>query len=243
MLKYMNWGPLPLTKQEEDVAELLSTVCSGTGLSNTTMNKLLQLWNKKNGEGSLPSSEETCWKIMAEAHSRMTAHLKPKTITVAIPVEVQNLLYEPMATISWTFWNPCDLLIRLLTMGPLAAIPGAFALFPEESEVLDDFCHGDKMKRIFGALPRHTSCLSSILFFDEINRDQKGYATGDGAIVVGAFYNKEARNSTYAKASIGTFPKLPIPKVTHVCIAVLTPLHNACVQIPTFQRVSSSSFI
>ncbi len=47
MFKYMNWGPLPLTKQEEDVAELLSTICCGTGLSNTTMNKLLQLWNKK----------------------------------------------------------------------------------------------------------------------------------------------------------------------------------------------------
>jgi hypothetical protein len=118
-------------------------------------------------------------------------------------------------------------------MGPLAAIPGAFALFPEESDVLDDFCHGDKMKRIFAALPRNTSCLSSILFFDEINRDQKGYETGDGAIVVGAFFNKEARNSTYAKASIGTFPKLPIPKVTHVCFAVCTPLRNACTQIAT----------
>ena len=47
MLKYINWGPLPLTKQEEDVAELLSTVCSGTGMSDTTMNKLLQLWTKK----------------------------------------------------------------------------------------------------------------------------------------------------------------------------------------------------
>ena len=233
MLKYINWGPLPLTKQEEDVAEFLSTVCGGTGMSDTTMNKLLKLWNKKNGEGSLPSSEETCWKIMAEAHSRMTAHLEPKTVTVAIPVEVQKLLYGPMETISWTFWNPCDLLIRLLTMGPLAAIPGAFALFPEESEVLDDFCHGDKMKRIFAALPRNTSCLSSILFFDEINRDQKGYETGDGAIVVGAFFNKEARNSTYAKASIGTFPKLPIPKVTHVCFAVCTPLRNACTQIAT----------
>jgi hypothetical protein len=124
----------------------------------------------------------------ATAHSRMTAVLIPRTITVAIPVEVQNLLYEPMATITWTFWNPIELLIRLLTMGPLAAMPGAFAIFPEDSEFLDDFCHGDKMKRIFAALPRHTSCLSSILFFDEINRDQKGYATGDGAIVVGAFF-------------------------------------------------------
>jgi len=94
MLKYINWGPLPLTKQESDVAEFLSTVCSGTGMSDTTMNKLLKLWNKQHGEGSLPSSEETCWHIMAETHSRMTADLEPKTVTVAIPVEVQKLLYD-----------------------------------------------------------------------------------------------------------------------------------------------------
>ncbi len=70
------------------------------------------------------------------------------------------------------------------------------------------------MKRIFAAIPKNISALSSILFFDEINRDQKGYATGEGAIMVGAFFNKDARNSTYAKASFGTFPKLNIPKVS-----------------------------
>jgi hypothetical protein len=216
MLKYINWGPLRLTQQEEDVAEFLSTVCNGTGMSDTSMNKLLLFWNKKNSQTTIPSHQETCWDIMATAHSRMTAVLKPRTVTVAIPVEVQKLLYEPISTFSWTFWNPCELLIRLLTMGPLAAMPGAFALFPEDSDSLDDFCHGDKMKRVFAALPRHTSCLISILFFDEINRDQKGYATGDEAIVIGAFFNKQARNSTYAKASIGTFAKLPIPKVRNV---------------------------
>ncbi len=99
-------------------------------------------------------------------------------------------------------------------MGPLSAPRSAFALFPVKSEYLDDFCHGDKMKRIFAAILKNTCAfLSSILFFDEINRDQKGYATGEGAIVVGAYFNKNARNSTYAKASFGTFPKLNIPKV------------------------------
>lgn len=69
------------------------------------------------------------------------------------------------------------------------------------------------MNRIFNAIPKNTCALSAILFFDEINRDQKGFVTGEGAVVVGAFFNKEARESTYAKASFGTFPKLPIPKV------------------------------
>jgi hypothetical protein len=69
------------------------------------------------------------------------------------------------------------------------------------------------MKRIFAALPKNTSALSCILFFDALYLDQKGYSSGEGAIVVGAFFNKEARNSTYAKASFGTFPELNVPKV------------------------------
>ncbi len=35
--------------------------------------------------------------------------------------------------------------------------------------------------------------------------------TGE-AIVVGGFFSKEARESSYAKVNIGTFPKLPIRK-------------------------------
>ena len=213
IVQYMHWGPLPLTQQEADVAEFLSTVTGGVGMSEASTNKLLKFWIKKNGPGSLPASEETCWNVMESAHERMTASVQRRSVTVQIPNEVQELLYERMECITWEFWNPCELLIRMLTMGPLSAQPSVFALFPVESEYLDDFCHGDKMKRIFAAIPRNTSCLSSVLYFDEINRDQKGYATGDGAIVVGAFFNKEARNSTYAKASFGTFPKLNIPKV------------------------------
>jgi hypothetical protein len=39
-----------------------------------------------------------------------------------------------------------------------------------------------------------------------------GFVTGEGAIVLGGFFSKEARESSYAKVSIGTFPKLPIRK-------------------------------
>ncbi len=149
----------------------------------------------------------------------MAASLERRSVIVTIPKAVQALMFEPMETITWEFWNPCEVLIRLMTMGPLSAIPSAFALFPVDSEYLDDFCHGEKMKRIFAASPRHTSALSSIMYFDELYLDEKGYVSGEGVIVVGAFFNKEARNSTYAKASFGTFPSL-IPKVfiLRVCL-------------------------
>jgi hypothetical protein len=224
IVRYMNWGPLPLTHEKADVAEFLSTVTGGVGMSEASTNKLLKLWIRKNGPGSLPATEETCWEVIEWAHERMTGNLERRTVTVEIPPKVHALLYEGLQSITWEFWNPCELLIRMLTMGPLSAQQSAFALFPVESEYLEDFCHGDKMKRIFAAIPKNTCALSSILFFDKINRDQKGYATGEGAIVVGAFFNKDARYSTYAKASFGTFPKINIPKVAFI---------SACSVVPT----------
>jgi hypothetical protein len=213
VLKYIDWGPLQLSPEESIVARFLAKMSCGMGTSTNMVEGMLDFMHKTNPNCTMPKSVEKCWEIIENAHSRMTAPFKRRSITVSIPKEVQALLFEPMETLTWEFWNPCEILIRMATMGPLSANPKAFALFPVESMHLDDFCHGEKMKRIFNAIPQDTCALSAILFFDEINRDQKGFVTGEGAVVVGAFFNKEARESTYAKASFGTFPKLPIPKV------------------------------
>ena len=213
VLKYIDWGPLQLSPEESIVAQFLARMSCGMGTSTNMVEGMLDFMHKTNPNCTMPKSVEKCWEIIENAHSRMTAPFKRRSITVSIPKEVQALLFEPMETLTWEFWNPCEILIRMATMGPLSANPKAFALFPVESMHLDDFCHGEKMKRIFNAIPLDTCALSAILFFDEINRDQKGFVTGEGAVVVGAFFNKEARESTYAKASFGTFPKLPIPKV------------------------------
>jgi hypothetical protein len=50
-----------------------------------------------------------------------------------------------------------------------------------------------------------------LFFFYEINRDQKGFNTGDGAIVVGGFFRAQIRESTDAKVPFGTFPKVHFP--------------------------------
>jgi hypothetical protein len=92
MLKYINWGPLPLSEEEKDVAEFLSTMTSGVGVSNNKINKILKLWNKKKGAGSLPGSEWKCWQIIEDAHARMTAPLEKRSVTVEIPLAVQALL-------------------------------------------------------------------------------------------------------------------------------------------------------
>jgi hypothetical protein len=42
--------------------------------------------------------------------------------------------------------------------------------------------------RIYEAIPQGTAALSSVLFFDEINRDSKGFVSADGVIIVGGFF-------------------------------------------------------
>jgi hypothetical protein len=81
------------------------------------------------------------------------------------------------------------------------------------SDTLADLCDGARYARIQATLPIGTSALTSILFFDEIQRDEKGFVSGEGIIIVGGFFSKDARESSYAKVSLGTFPKLGVSKV------------------------------
>ena len=38
------------------------------------------------------------------------------------------------------------------------------------------------------------AALTSVLFFDEINRDSKGFVSADGVIIVGGFFNRCTRS-------------------------------------------------
>ena len=123
---------------------------------------------------------------------------------------------SPMEEICFEFFDPTDMLVRLLVCGPLGARAENGAFFPETSDLLFDFCHGARLLRMHNSTPPGAAVLTAVIFFDEINRDQKGFATGDGAIIVGGFFRQRVRESTYAKTSLGTFPPVPLPKVTSV---------------------------
>jgi hypothetical protein len=103
--------------------------------------------------------------------------------------------------------------VRLLVLSPVGAREENLAFFPEASDTLHDYCHGDRLRRIHEALPEGSAALTAVLFFDEINRDAKGFASGDGAIVVGGFFRQRVRESTYSKAQLGTFPQVSFPEV------------------------------
>jgi hypothetical protein len=143
----------------------------------------------------------------------MSGPLQRKRCVYPIPRDVQELMSTRADSVNFDFLDPTDALARILIMSPLAADAKNLSLFPTTNDAYDDFSDGERLHRIQAALPTGAAALTSILFFDEINRDEKGFATGDGVIIVGGFFNKHARESSYAKASIGTFPSVSFPKV------------------------------
>jgi hypothetical protein len=110
---------------------------------------------------------------------------------VDVPLDVQRLMSVPTSTITFRHVDPTEALVRMLVVGPLAADMGNLQFFPRQgSDFYDDYADGGRMARIQQALPSGTAALSSVLFFDKINRDKKGFNSGEGAIIVGGFFTR-----------------------------------------------------
>ena len=152
--------------------------------------------------------------FIMQAHATITRPRQLEECVFPVPANIQKLMCQPQSNVTFRFTNPTEAMVRLLACSPLAADAKNLALFPEDSDVLDDYCNGGRMKRIHNALPHGSAALTAVLFFDELNQDQKGYATSEGAILVGGFFRRVCRESTYAKTSLGAFPGLDFPKTS-----------------------------
>ena len=161
--------------------------------------------------------------LPTQAHADITAPIRTVKGRVPIPLDIQGLLVVRKTYVEYEFFYPTDVLMRMLLLSPLAADPTNLCFWPRDSPQYEDYCDGARLARITAALPPGTAALTSILFFDKINRDVKGFETGDGGIVVGGFFTRAARESTYAKSHFITFAKLNLPKVLylHFCLYYL----------------------
>jgi hypothetical protein len=224
--QYCDWGNVHLSEGGRQILRFLSAAFCGSGASTRTAQAMLNFTHSINGSCyALPATIKQCWKYVARQHAAMTRPRKVVKCTYPVPPSIQLLMTEPMATITMEFVDPTEALVRLLVCSPLAKHRANMAFFPEPSAYYDEFCTGERMKRIHNCLPPGSAALTGVIFFDEINQDKKGFATGEGAIIVGFFFRKDARESTYAKASIGTFPGVRFPKVwgllTHLAYYIL----------------------
>jgi hypothetical protein len=125
-------------------------------------------------------------------------------------IKVQELMTRPAKTVTFKFIDPTDALVRLLLLSPLAANEDNLSFVPRDGLYYADFHDGARMRRIHEELPAGAVALTSVLFFDEIELDKKGFITGDGVVLTGGFFNKKARESLFAKYSLGTIPTIDV---------------------------------
>ena len=117
---------------------------------------------------------------------------------------------RPAKTVTFKFIDPTDALVRLILLSPLAANEDNLSLIPRDRSYYADFHDGDRMRRIHEELPAGAVALTSVPFFDEIELDKKGFITGDGVVLMGGFFTKKARESLFAKYSLGTIPTIDV---------------------------------
>ena len=132
----------------------------------------------------------------------------------------------PVPTVKFTFTDPTDAMVRLLLLGPLGANEDNLSFFPREGEHYTDFHDGERLRRIHEQMPEGAAALTSVLFFDEINLDQKGYTTADGVLLMAGFFTHKARESLHAKYSLGTLPSIMVSRVNAKKVVVTTFLRR-----------------
>ena len=97
------------------------------------------------------------------------------TVEFPVPLYVQELMSVPTPLLTFKFLDPVECLIRLLTAGPLSANMDNLAFAPRRNYgFYEDFVDGERLHRIYAALQPGAAALTSVLFFDSINRDKKG---------------------------------------------------------------------
>ena len=215
---FKDWGGMPSDYRLIETLKFMRAVCAKGGSSTVHARSIVRYCRRSSNRlaNLLPKTIRTCWQRIAVAHRELSGPLTIITQTTNIPQGIQDLMCNPQDTVSFSFVDPTEALVRLLLFSPLAANSANVALNYEPGESFNDYCNGDRWKRVQEALPVGASALACVIFFDGILMDAKGYSTSEGAIIVGGNFRKKARESTYAKSSLGTFPGLKFVKVRQI---------------------------
>jgi hypothetical protein len=147
-----------------------------------------------------------------------------KTKTFTIPENVRQYLVDTnQKTITFQYTDPIHAMVSMLHFNPLAADEENLCFTYEKSRYYDDFCNGDRMKRIqvsstgyFRVSVESTCSMHACHLF----RGVGGY----GVTVFRRFRNGGLEGSIHAKAGEGS-SKTSFESLVIAPRAVVVPLH------------------
>ena len=80
----------------------------------------------------------------------------------------QFLTDTSLEEVTFQYLDPIHALVSMLHFNPLAADWDNLCFTYEESDVYNDLCNGDRMKRIQESISKGTAQLNAVMYFDGI---------------------------------------------------------------------------
>ena len=155
---------------------------------------------------------ETNWNFVNATHERLTQNRGRRTTNFAVPLEIQALMGpDPQKEIKFSCEDVMLTIVRLLLLNPFNG-EEHIQLHYEESLYYDDYCTGERWKRVMDSLKDGRVALFFTLFIDGLQQDKGGFVTAKGCVLTLANYRWYLRGASCSKAGICVFPDVIIPK-------------------------------
>ena len=163
------------TEGEMQLVKFMSMAQSGYGVSRNFSKSMLKYAKASGGKNlHLPDSWGSCVNDMTRLIEKMQGKRKTYTLDVSIPHNVRLLLADPDQThVAFEFECPITEMVRIAMFSDTCQDWNNVALSYEDNDgYLDDFCNGDRYKRIAADISPTGAILGAVLATDGICLDK-----------------------------------------------------------------------
>jgi hypothetical protein len=264
--QFMDWGSLKKdagvgTYTDPQLVSLrfLQALETGDSLSMARQQTLLSNAISMGGRATfLQRDIRLHWKFVSERHELLTVARGLRHTEFSVPPEVQQLLgHNPPLTIPFSCENIVLVVMRLLLLNPFSGTKGNLQFKYEESSYYDDYCTGDRWKRVMDDVSKGKFALFFTLFIDSLIQDKGGFVSAKGCVLTLANYRWFIRGASCCKAGICTFPDVVVPRTNaqkriitqwkkqlfHNCIEfMLLPVHEFNARGGAFAPLNNSGY-
>ena len=175
MNQFMKWGRVVCSEADMQLVKFMYMTCSGYGVSRSFSKAMLGYAKESGGRNvHLPDSWSLCVDRMTALIVDLEGPRKTFTLDVAIPEAVRAMLADPTQThIGFEFECPITELLRVAMLSRTCQSWDNVALSYEDNDGhLDDFCNGERYKRIAADLSPGGAILGAVLATDGICLDK-----------------------------------------------------------------------
>jgi hypothetical protein len=175
LMQFMSYGRCICSDAELQLVKFVQMAHGGYGVSRQFSEGMLEYCKASGGKNvHLPDSWRGCVDLTTSLIERLQGGRKTFTLDVPIPDNVRKLLADPAQThIAFEFECPITEMIRIAMFSETCQCLDNVAFTYEENDgYLDDFCNGDRYKRIAADLRGGGAILGAILATDGICLDK-----------------------------------------------------------------------